>query len=141
MNSYRTLGSAKSRPKSMSTISSVKKGSLKTKSTDTTTTTTAFPIKINKRELKIRYEKRTPIYNVAGYHLETGLSNEENYNYFSRLVENKSSTPQPTLASASAGTSLAQKGKSTARSSATILKPIKSVRISNKSNSTENISK
>lgn len=132
MNSNRTLGSAVSRPKSMSSINSNKKGSLKTKSSGKST---VFPIKINKREHKIPYEKRTPIHNVAGYHLETESINEDNYKYFSRLVENtKSSTPQPMQQ---------EQPRRSLRvpSSSTVPKPIKSVKISNKSNSTENIGK
>ncbi len=48
------------------------------------------PIKINKKELKIPYTKKTPIYGHKGFHLERDISNEENLGFFTKLVENKS---------------------------------------------------
>ena len=52
-------------------------------------------IKVNKKDLKIPYTKKTPIFANNGFHLERDTENEKDMKYFSKLVatpRNKSAT-------------------------------------------------
>ena len=99
----------------------------------------AMPIKIAKREKKIPYTKKTPIFGVTGYHLERDMTSDNNYKYFSRLVEDTK------LDNSKDENEKVSYFKQASRTpcSATISKPIKSVTINNVSteNTAENVGK
>ncbi len=102
------------------------------------------PIKINKKEIKIPYTKKTPIYGRKGYHLERDTSNEQNFEYFSKLVENKSvkSDNSENKRVRILNSAMPQRARALSFKIATqqpAAKPLSSVIIRNKSKSTENV--
>lgn len=121
------------------------------KSTKTKSFKSHDPIKINKKEPKIPYTKKTPIFGKKGYHLDRETSSENNYGYFSKLTENKSGKSEGSrtsntkrvrlLAEDRQGRAANLPYKPSQPKSADIAKPLSTVIITNKSRNSENIGK
>lgn len=126
--------SASSSRSQRSTKSAKSQKSQKTEQTQKTTLPekiNPIQIKVNKKDLKIPYTKKTPIFANNGFHLERDTNNEKNLNYFSKLVASARNKSACSLKSSP--TNEAKK----IRLDSGVKQPLKSVTI--RSHSSENV--